>query len=171
MKRLITQLKHILQHSQNHINNSVMLTCSTSLHEDTAHILQESWCYDQCCQNWPHVWWTNHGIECTYLLPFWCRKRMANLSSKSKLLTSKQDVALDVQRTPNPLSMGRPTQEWLKLPFFRSNTVAYMIYYQIKKEQSHNFLKQLPGNTNPPLPFKSMGLLFLLGFCEHQCTP
>lgn len=59
MKRLITQLKHILQHSQNHINNSVMLTCSTSLHEDTAHILQESWCYDQCCQNWPHVWCTH----------------------------------------------------------------------------------------------------------------
>lgn len=42
---------------------------------------------------------------------------MANLTSKRKLLTSKQDVALDVQRTPNPPSMGRPTQEWLKLPF------------------------------------------------------
>lgn len=51
------------------------------------------------------------------------------------------------EQSPNPTWVGQPRNGW-NFPF-RSNTVAYMTYYQIKKEQSHNFLRVLRTPVHP----------------------
>lgn len=46
-----------------------------------------------------------------------------------------------------------------------------MIYYQIKKEQSHNFLKQLPGNTNHTIAIQIHGASFNLRVLRTPVHP